>query len=191
MEWPIVGTLEKMTVLYKGLEVYILNVYDLVSQQLQVRVIKHYQYILFVMLSFIHYHQTIYPSLSHIAFTPTGNTYLCTPGSLMHCSGISKVHVLGVDTNCHHCTQWLPSAWWRHQMETFFALLALCAGNSPVTVNSPHKGQWRGALMFSLIYAWINGWVNTREAGDLTSHGTHYNVIAMRARRSYGTTDCF
>ena len=29
-------------------------------------------------------------------------------------------------------------------------LLALCAGNSPVPVNSPHKGQWRGALMFSL-----------------------------------------
>ena len=24
-------------------------------------------------------------------------------------------------------------------------------------VNSPHKGQWRGALMFSLICAWING----------------------------------
>ena len=34
-------------------------------------------------------------------------------------------------------------------------------------VNSPHKGQWRGALMFSLIYAWINDWVNNREAGDL------------------------
>ena len=32
--------------------------------------------------------------------------------------------------------------WWRHQMEIFSALLALCAGNSPV--NSPHKGQWRG-----------------------------------------------
>ena len=46
-----------------------------------------------------------------------------------------------------------PSAfsqtWWRHQMETFSASLALCAGNSPV--NSPHKGRWRGALMFSLI----------------------------------------
>ena len=25
-------------------------------------------------------------------------------------------------------------------------------------VNSQHKGQWRGALMFSLIWAWINGW---------------------------------
>ena len=34
-------------------------------------------------------------------------------------------------------------------------------------VNSPHKGQWRGALMFSLICAWISGWVNIREAGDL------------------------
>ena len=33
-------------------------------------------------------------------------------------------------------------------------------------VNSPHKGQWRGALMFSLICAWTNGWANNREAGD-------------------------
>ena len=34
-------------------------------------------------------------------------------------------------------------------------------------VNSPHKSQWRGALMFYLICAWINGWVNNGEAGDL------------------------
>ena len=33
-------------------------------------------------------------------------------------------------------------------------------------VNSPHKGQWRGALMFSLICARINAWVNNSEAGD-------------------------
>ena len=59
------------------------------------------------------------------------------------------------------------NTWWRHQMETFSALLAICAGNSPVPGNSPHKGQWRGALMFSLICVWINGWVNNREAGDL------------------------
>ena len=70
-------------------------------------------------------------------------------------------------------------SWWRHQMETFSALLALCAGNSPVPVNSPHKGQWRGALMFSLIYAWINDWVNNREAGDLRRHRGHYDVIVM------------
>ena len=34
----------------------------------------------------------------------------------------------------HWCFQSiLPLSWWRHQMETFSALLALCAGNSPVT----------------------------------------------------------
>ena len=34
-------------------------------------------------------------------------------------------------------------------------------------VNSPHKGQWRGALMFSFICVWINGWVNNRKAGEI------------------------
>ena len=48
-------------------------------------------------------------------------------------------------------------------------------------VNSPHKGQWRGALMFSLICAWINGWVNNYEAGDLRRHCAHYDVIVMDA----------
>ena len=55
--------------------------------------------------------------------------------------------------------------WWRDQMERFSASLALCAGSSPV--SSPHKGKWRGALMFSLISAWTNGRVNNRDAGDL------------------------
>ena len=61
-----------------------------------------------------------------------------------------------------------------NQMETFSAFLTICAG------NSPHKGQWRGALMFSLIYAWINGWVNNREAGELRRHRAHYDVTVMR-----------
>ena len=46
-------------------------------------------------------------------------------------------------------------------------------------VNSPHKGQWCGALVFSLIYAWINGWENNREAGDSRCHRVHYEVIVM------------
>ena len=33
--------------------------------------------------------------------------------------------------------QCINFSWWRHQMETFFALLALCAGNSPVTGEFP------------------------------------------------------
>ena len=46
-------------------------------------------------------------------------------------------------------------------------------------VNSLHKGQWRGAFMFSLIYAQINLWVNNREAGDLRRYRAHYDVIVM------------
>ena len=47
-------------------------------------------------------------------------------------------------------------------------------------VNSPHKGQWRGALLFFFICAWIKGWVNNREAGDLRRHRAHYDVIVMQ-----------
>ena len=71
------------------------------------------------------------------------------------------------------------SPWWRHQMETFSALLAFCAGNSPVPGEFPAQRPVRGALMFSLIYARINGWVNNREAGDLRRYRAHYDVIAM------------
>ena len=46
-------------------------------------------------------------------------------------------------------------------------------------VNSPHKGQWHGALMFTLICARIKGWVNNPEAGDLRCHHAHYDVIVM------------
>ena len=46
-------------------------------------------------------------------------------------------------------------------------------------VNSPHKGQWCRALMFSLICARINHWVNNREAGDLKRHHIHNDVNVM------------
>ena len=46
----------------------------------------------------------------------------------------------------------------------------------------PHrKSQWRRALMFPLICAWINGWVNIREVGDLRR--AHYDVNVMRYKR--------
>ena len=46
-------------------------------------------------------------------------------------------------------------------------------------VNSLHKGQWRRALMFPLICAWINGWVNNCAASDLRCYRAHYDVIVM------------
>ena len=50
-------------------------------------------------------------------------------------------------------------------------------------VNSPHKGQWREALMFSLIWAWTNGWVNNRNAGDLRRHCAYHDVTIMKMTR--------
>ena len=46
--------------------------------------------------------------------------------------------------------------------------------------DSPHKGQWRGALMFTLICAWINGWANNQDAGEtsLRSLWRHCNESA-------------
>ena len=64
-------------------------------------------------------------------------------------------------------------------METFSALLAICSWNAPVIGEFPHKGQWRGAMMFSLICTWINGWVNSCEAGNMRRHRAHYNVTLM------------
>ena len=46
-------------------------------------------------------------------------------------------------------------------------------------LNSSHKGQWHGALMFSLMCARINGWVNNGDAGDLRRHRAHCDVIVM------------
>ena len=65
-------------------------------------------------------------------------------------------------------------------MVTFSALRAICAGIHRSLVNSPHKGQWRGALMFSLMCARINGWVNNGETGDLRRYLAHYDVIVMQ-----------
>ena len=45
------------------------------------------------------------------------------------------------------------------------------------------KGQWRGALMFSLICVWINGWVNNSQVGDLRRHHAHYDVIVMLEKK--------
>ena len=61
-------------------------------------------------------------------------------------------------------------------METFSVLLALCGGKPRSPVDSPYKGQWHIALMFSLSWTWANN----RDAGYLRCHRTHYDVILMQ-----------
>ena len=70
------------------------------------------------------------------------NLVISLPGDFQHLTVLVHQQALVLTTR------------WRHQMETFSALLALCEGNHRSPVDSPHKGQWRGALMFSLICAW-------------------------------------
>ena len=45
----------------------------------------------------------------------------------------------------------------------------------------PYYKQYQ--VMFSLICAWINGWVSNYEAGDLRRHCAHYDVTVMNACR--------
>ena len=52
-------------------------------------------------------------------------------------------------------------------------------------VDSHHKGQWHGALMFSLICPWTNGWANIRDGGDLRRHCAHYDVTVMTAQTTF------
>ena len=63
-------------------------------------------------------------------------------------------------------------------------------------VYSPHKGQWRRALMFSLICVWINDWVNNREAGDISlsmslSHSMSLSITMFIIHRHCRSTMVF
>ena len=46
-------------------------------------------------------------------------------------------------------------------------------------VDSPNKGRWRRALMFSLICAWTNGCANNQDADDLRRNHAHYDVTVL------------
>ena len=55
-----------------------------------------------------------------------------------------------------------------------------------------HFPRWRGALMFSLICVWINGWVNNGDVGDLRRHRAHYGVTVRCSgcRGQWSQADC-
>ena len=96
------------------------------------------------------------------------------------CCANCNVHISTVHDNViewKHFPRYWPFVWGIHRS----------------LVNSPDKGQWREALMFSLIYAWINGCVDNREAGDLRRHRAHYGVNVMKVCHviDWGLALCF
>ena len=64
-------------------------------------------------------------------------------------------------------------------METFPALLAICAGNSPVSGEFPAQMPVTRSFDIFFDLLWINCWVNNREAGDLRRYRAHFDVSVM------------
>ena len=69
--------------------------------------------------------------------------------------------------------------WWKH-----FCVTGPLWGESIGLrrVDSPHKCQWRGGSMFSLIYAWTNDWASNRDAGDLRRYRAHHDVTVVASQ---------
>ena len=64
-------------------------------------------------------------------------------------------------------------------METFSALLAVCAGNSPVTGEFPAQGPVTQSFAVLFDPRLNKRLSKNREAGDLRRHRAHYDVTVM------------
>ena len=87
------------------------------------------------------------------------------------------IHINKLRSQCSKHSQYDDVMKWKH----FPRYWPFVWGIHRLPVNSPHKGRWRGALMFYLICAWTNVWVNNRDAGDFRRHCAHYYVTTMTA----------
>ena len=95
--------------------------------------------------------------------------------------------ISGMDKNTVGCNYLSPverpasgtNIWWHHQMKIFFALLALCVGNSPFTGEFPSQRpvMWSFDVFFDLH---LNKRLSKQlQAGNLKCHHTHYDVTVM------------
>ena len=128
-------------------------------------------------------------SVVEYGMSPGGHCWDCSAGTLpsaevtathlkIGCSYISSAGIRSSNGLQIYDTGIIVS-WWRHQMETFSALPAFCAGNSPVIGEFP--AQRPVTRNFALICAWLNGWLNNRKAGDLRRHHAHCDVTVIHS----------
>ena len=101
----------------------------------------------------------------------------CWPFQWYHLIWMTSLKLMVASGNIYHG----DVIKWKH----FLRYWPFVRGIYRSPVNSPHKGQWHGALIFSLICAWKNDWVNNREAGDLGRHRAHYDVTVMHCCSYY------
>ena len=114
------------------------------------------------------------------------------------------LHGTGFTENCQNDNFWCRQSWRRHIFWFWWSQLSIFINDISISVYKlvlkhddiikwkhfprywpfvrgihQSKGQWRWALMFSLICTQINGWVNNGEAGDLRCHRAHYDLTVM------------
>ena len=70
-------------------------------------------------------------------------------------------------------------------METFSALLAFCAGNSPGTGEFPTQRPVTRSFDVFFDLRRINGWVNKCKAGDLRRIRSHHDVTVMQTSKDW------
>ena len=69
--------------------------------------------------------------------------------------------------------------WWRHEMETFSALLALCEGNSPATVEFPAQRPVTRSFDVFFVPRLNKRLSKQYRRRDLSRFGAHYDVTVM------------
>ena len=67
---------------------------------------------------------------------------------------MKKIHRLLSLKECRHSI--FSLRWWRHDMDTFGALMAFYGANPPVTCGFSHKGRGMQSSDVLLFLAWIN-----------------------------------
>ena len=106
--------------------------------------------------------------------------YFCSHIMQMIVSIVYKAQYIGTKiskpkTGCYREILWDLVISWHELGGMQRNLREICLAEFPALMASI-------ALMFSLICARINGWVNNRETGDLRRHHAHYDVIVMYNR---------
>ena len=93
--------------------------------------ISHFEKGLANFAATIHCNDSLHGKLTVVTLTLA---YFITRDELIQKSIYDTDDNIYIYSGCNHSS---CNPWWRHQMETFSALLALCVGNSPVTGEFP------------------------------------------------------
>ena len=99
------------------------------------------------------------------------------------CVSVSNI-VTGITHNMRPVDTSHHNTWWRHQMETFSALLAICAGNSPVPGEFPTQRPVTRSFDVFFDLRLNKRWVNNGEGGDLRRFRAHYDVTVMKGHHN-------